>query len=690
VSVDAASLRARRPALLARAAAAPGRLALAGLVAVGFLFRVWTAQEHTSPRLLPDEYIYSSLARSIAHGSLSIRGHSSHFPAILEPLLAAPLWLVGGDDVERIYRLTQGMHALVASLVAVPVWVLARRLGASGWTALACAAFPLALPGLFFASFVTADAVGLTFAVTAVAAGVVALEKPTWRSQLGFLALAVLATLARVQYVVLPAAFLVGALLVERGRIRTALSAFRLTVALVLLPAVAVLAAGPTRVLGYYSSVADLNVDAGALAHWAYTDAFLLAYAAGWVLVPVALLGLVGPFVRARSRTELALVSMTAPLAALLLVEATLYASNGSDRFQERYLLALLPLVPLLFLVGVRRLETQGWRLAAAGVSAALFLLAALVPLSGYTVLAGKQDSPTLQAVFQLEQWLGIGSGALALSMSAALLALVAAACALRPRRGVPVLLALSLGVLLATSLAERTYDAIHTGNAVRTYAGPNLVDDLHLGDVSVLETPFSNREQISTQLFWNKSLTRILKMRDASEVDAFGSTPVRIARDGRILADGHAVTGPLLVEEYASHARLDGAVLVDRTIDTSLWKPAGTPRLAVLTAGRDLDGWFGAYGDVTVWPKADGPRTGVLRLVFSLPTGTPTATLDLHGPGVERVVRVQADRRTVVEIPHTVRAPWRVQIRTRTPFIAPGGRLVSAGVSVPVFVEQR
>jgi len=143
-------------------------------------------------------------------------------------------------------------------------------------------------------------------------------------------------------------------------------------------------------------------------------------------------------------------------------------------------------------------------------------------------------------------------------------------------------------------------------------------------------------------------------------------------------------------VEEYASYAQLDGATLVDRTVDTSLWKPAGTPRLAVLTAGRYLDGWFGAFGDITVWPKADRPRKGVLRLVFSLPEGTPTATLDLRGPGVQRVVRVLAGQRTVVEIPRTVHSPWRVDIRTRTPFIAPGGRLVSAGIAVPTFVERR
>ena len=62
-----------------------------------FAARFVAAWKHP-PRLFPDEYIYAQLANSIAHGRLTIRGQSAHFPALLEPALAAPFWLF--DNVE--------------------------------------------------------------------------------------------------------------------------------------------------------------------------------------------------------------------------------------------------------------------------------------------------------------------------------------------------------------------------------------------------------------------------------------------------------------------------------------------------------------------------------------------------------------------------------------------------------------
>ena len=98
------------------------------------------------------------------------------------------------------------------SLAAVPVYLLARRLGLSARYALACAAFTVAIPDLVFASYTLADPIAFPLALTAIYAGVVAVEQPSKRAQLAFLGFALLATLARVQYVVLPAAFLVAAL----------------------------------------------------------------------------------------------------------------------------------------------------------------------------------------------------------------------------------------------------------------------------------------------------------------------------------------------------------------------------------------------------------------------------------------------------------------------------------------------
>ena len=141
---------------LARLRAAPVSLALGGLVGVSFALRLAAALAHATPLYFPDEYIYGTIARSIATtGHPAIRGTAAHFPALLEPLLAAPFWLL--HNAELAYRLTQGMNALAMSLAAVPVYLLCRRIGLGAGFGLGAAAAAVAIPDLLFANFVLAD-----------------------------------------------------------------------------------------------------------------------------------------------------------------------------------------------------------------------------------------------------------------------------------------------------------------------------------------------------------------------------------------------------------------------------------------------------------------------------------------------------------------------------------------------------
>src|SRR5439155_218653 len=115
---------------------------------------------------------------------------------------------------------------------------------------------------------------------------------------------------------------------------------------------------------------------------------------------------------------------MLAVGAAALLAEAGLYASNGSGRFQERYLFLLLPLAAPAFGLFARRAGAGRWAVPA--IALGLLLLSARVPLSGYTVADAKQDSPFLFAAFQLQKPLGSANGALAVAVLAALLSIAA------------------------------------------------------------------------------------------------------------------------------------------------------------------------------------------------------------------------------------------------------------------------
>src|SRR4051812_35595794 len=181
-------------------------VALGAIVVGSFFARLVAAFAHATPQYFQDEYVYSALAHSVAQGRLTLRGGAAAFPALVDPLLTAVAWLP--NDPAVAYRITQGIHALVMSLAAVPVYLLGKRLALPVRDRLLAATATVALPSFVFSAYLTADAAGLTVALCAILAGVVALERPTVRTQSLFVSLAVVATLTRIQYVFLPAAFL--------------------------------------------------------------------------------------------------------------------------------------------------------------------------------------------------------------------------------------------------------------------------------------------------------------------------------------------------------------------------------------------------------------------------------------------------------------------------------------------------
>jgi hypothetical protein len=670
-----------------RAAAVPARLVLAGIVAVSFAVRLAAALVHSTPLYFPDEYIYSGIARSLAeHGRPLLRGHSAHFPAMLEPLLAAPFWF--SHDPLVAYRLTQAENALFMSLAAVPAYLLVRRLGGVTWAALAAAALTVASPDLFFASFVLADAVAYPLVLGAVYLGVCALARPTRANQLGFALLAGLATFTRIQYVFLPVVFLAAALVVERWSLRSVWRGFRLSVVLYAAPLALVGALGPKRLLGYYSGVADLGVRPVAIGHWLGTDALLLAYAAGFALVPGAVAGLAFALWRPRSREESAFAALGIGVLLAIFSEAVLYATNGSDRFQERYLMVLLPLVFPAFWVWLQRGQ-PGARVVAL-LPLALIALAARVPLSGYTISDAKQDSPFLLAVFRLEHAIGIGTGSLLVALVASGLAVLGAAVCFRP--------ALARWAVLATVVASAVvsfgavaFDA-HVVRQVRASLLPadmRWIDHAGLGDVTLLQTPATPHAAADEQLFWNLSLKRLYFLDDATAIDAFGSDRAHAAGDGRLVSGGHTIHGPLLVSNFATRVQLAGAVRVAHTTNYDLWRPLGTtPRFALFAGGLYHDGWLTSEGHITVYPAANGKVGGVLTLPLSLPPKprAQTTVLELRGPGVRRNVTVQPGRALVVRLKASHRGPWTVNFQAKSPGYLSDGRTVSVISGTPTF----
>ena len=290
------------------------KLALGGLVVVSIVARTWAAWLRATPNYFPDEGIYAALSRSIAHGHLpAVRGHVAHFPALLQPILTAPAWWFG--SLETGYRVTQLIQSVAISTAALAVWWVARRLGAGRGVAFAAAALTLAVPDVGYSGWVLSEAFAYPLFIAAVAAGAVALAQPTKRAQGAFLTFALLASFARMQLAVLLLAYLAAAVILRRVREqRVVVGGFALAI-------VVALAGG----LGYYrqAPTAFHLVSLGAVGR----NALVLAYAAGWIVVPAGLLGLAGAFARPRTELERAFGALALTSALAVFAETTLPAT---------------------------------------------------------------------------------------------------------------------------------------------------------------------------------------------------------------------------------------------------------------------------------------------------------------------------------------------------------------------------
>lgn len=675
VEVAAAGADREAPAAFARLAAVPAWVWLAGIMAASFGGRLIAAAGRLAPYYLPDEYIYPSLARSFAeHGRPLIRGVGVHFPALLDPIVTAPVWLVTDDPVTA-FRLTQGLHAAFISLAVIPAYLLCKRLALPQWLALTVAAFAVAVPDGVYASGMLADPLAYPLVLAAVYAGVCVVETSTRRAQLAFALFSALAVLARIQYAVVPLAVLGAELVADRGRIVTSLR--RLWLALVLLvvpPAVLFATLGSNRVLGVYSD-GKHSLHPGSLLQWVGREAMLLTYSSGWVLVPGALAGLAVALVRPRRRAELAFAVTSLLLAGALLLEAAQIADTDSERFQERYLFTLVPLLAIAFALYVKR-GLPG-RIPVGLCSAVLLLLAARIPLSGYAAAHNKDDSPTLWAVLRLESLVSVGNGALAIALIAAALSGVAALAAFRK---LPPALALvvAIAACCALSAGASSFDA-RTSTSLRNSLPRDLrwVDHARLGGVDLLAPPGARREQTWEQLFWNTSVERLLLL-GSPRIDHFSVKAMRVARDGRMLVDGRADRRPLLVQTYGSSVQLTGVERVKHEANWDLYRPTGTPRLRLIAAGRFSDHWLASVGAITVWTKTGG----TLELVLALPRGTQVTPIRFTATGVNRLVRVRAGGSVALRFHVPGGAPWSLHFKSSKQGYL-GDRAVSARAPV-------
>jgi hypothetical protein len=125
IGVASTAAAAARPSLVARSARIPA-VWLTAVIALSVLVRAAISLRVPAPWILPDEIVYSELAKSIAAGDRpSIRGMPVFGWGEVYPTLIAPAWTFI-DDPFTAYHAALLISALVISLTAVPAYLLAR------------------------------------------------------------------------------------------------------------------------------------------------------------------------------------------------------------------------------------------------------------------------------------------------------------------------------------------------------------------------------------------------------------------------------------------------------------------------------------------------------------------------------------------------------------------------------------
>lgn len=519
-----------------------------GLVAASAAIRIALAFGRPTPLYYPDEYLYSSLARSIAStGFPTVRGASAHFPAVLGPYLMAPVWLIHNVDIA--YRVALGWASIWFSLAALPAYALARRLGVTQLKALFVATVALLVPDAAFTTTLLSEPFAYPVFLTMTLLAVDTIASPTRRRQLLLLGSMTALGLLRLQFVVVPIAYVVTGLATTRFSLPAFARRQPLVAGAVGIAILGALGIGPQRIAGVYAGITTLHLPALSLARWFGLDLFVLAIAAGWVLVPGAVAGLVEG-VRERDPQRRAFAVLTISLTGALVGQAAFFGAN-EGRVHERYVFYVAPLLAAAFAsrdthpVRPRLQTTIGYCASAAAL---------LLPLASGLRAAADDESPSLLGLGTLGG--GGDRGTLLWASGLTLLALGVGLGALG-RRLVP----MTALVLLAAVGSAGTVSLLGFGTAL----GWRLdfsTDVPHLDarpGTALVTLRGSNRFLLMKTLFWNPNVTRVLVLGTGPSADGWAATDVRLEPRGLVDLQGHPVRGPFAVDTDTTAAPVDG-----------------------------------------------------------------------------------------------------------------------------------
>jgi Dolichyl-phosphate-mannose-protein mannosyltransferase len=552
---------------------------LAAIVVGSTIVRALMARGIVAPFIMVDEIIWSEVARGIAEaGEPLLRDQPDPGYSIVYPLLISPVYAIF-DSLPDAYEGVKTLNALLMSLAAIPAFFLARRVVRDG-LALLAALMTVAIPSMAYTGTVMTENAFYPLFLLVTLALVVVLERPTPLLVVSLLALVGLAFATRVQAVAIAPAVLLAPLVLavfERRSLRATISRFRWLYGIVAGAAVAVLAfqLASGGLLGAYSPVGDRSYDLGeALRYLWWHVAELSLYV---LVIPLA--ATIVLVARARSLDERlrAFLAATVSLTVCIVPVVATFASEFSDRIEERNLFYVAPLLCIALLAWVER-DAPRPRLLAVAAAVISALLVVAIPLDRFITTSAVTDTLMLLPFWSLQDrigsdWMEIA----ALGLAAAL----AAAFIFVPRRYA---LALPLLVLGLWILAIRPFwwgtHGFERFSSGALFQGIRTVDRdwvdraLPPGEsAAFLWTGRTDRLTVNQNEFFNRSVGPVYYVTDPT-LGGLPETPVRIdAETGDVtLSDGKPVRDRFLLAD--SSFEPDGVpIATDDGWGITLWR---------------------------------------------------------------------------------------------------------------------
>ena len=579
-----------------------------GLVVVGTvaLYALLSLAVH-GPRVHPDEERYLIAASSLVEGEgLKLRGEDYGFGPLLALVLAGILRAAGSADAA--YDWFKAANALFFALVAVPVYLLARRV-VTAWWALLAAALSIAIPSSISVATVMTESLSYLATAWALYAIAMALERPTVLRQLGVLAATAVAFLTRPQFGILYVTW-VGALALlwwiapwTRPRTRAELLGFWPTV----LPPVLALVAFAAKLASGASASDSLG------AYWELWRGYDLLQVGKWfvyhlgdfavylAIVPLAVAPIVlwelGRAGRAGSRRAAAFVALfvAANVSGLLVVAAFTSTPWGYDRLHDRYGFYLLPLWLIGLVVWLAAGLPRPLVATAIGVVAAL-IVSFVLPFQQLANEAGIDTVPGALWVRIEAELAGPGPASGRLALALFVVGLLAATAFLRRR-----LALVALPVAVAMTFAATSYlawqrlisapeDLVFAGGLERAWIDERLPHDASVTKLYVDTSCESALERHALFLteFFNSTVDRAAYV-SGSVPDGLPIERVAVSRSGALeLSPGNPLRADYVYTqpgvELAGHRLGEGTAA--RLV---LWRVGGPVRVVGAASNAEL-----------------------------------------------------------------------------------------------------